>query len=224
MTTITLERFKVMKLSQGQAKYTGVDTDGDGRRDEWRSNWRTVYVQRAPGKPDNVSLVPLDGYVKLLTDEEVDAVKRVAAKHKWQLSVKRSDLVFERDAYPNLGGDIDCEPELLRALQLVAGDLSRKEGRKVTIWIRSGRRTMAEQWQLYNQLGPGIAAYPSLTAPHVRGVAADCGIDGVNIGAYKGGAAKPFMLNRGVCLRVAHENWHVERGPRSRWAPNHLPT
>lgn len=120
-----------------------------------------------------------------------------------------------RNPYPNLSGDLDCSKDLLKRLQLVGKDLGK------TIHIRSGKRTMGEQWSLYNTLGPDIAAYPSATAPHVRGIAADCGIDGINIGAYPG--ARQVMLKHGVNLRVRNENWHVEVGGRSTWAPNWLP-
>lgn len=120
-----------------------------------------------------------------------------------------------KNPYPYLYGDMDCSKDLLIRLNKVGADLGKK------IRIRSGRRTMAEQWELYNALGPKIAAYPSATAPHVRGIAADCGIDGINIGAYPG--ARQAMLKYDVCLRVANENWHVEVGGRDRWAKNWLP-
>lgn len=194
--TTVLERYKITKLSKGETPYHR-EPDGD-----YVSNRMPVYVQRVDGKPDNVSLKPAHGYVRLLNRDEVEAVERVAERREWTLDVRRADIVIER--YPNLDGDLDCNVDLLRALQKCAAELG------VTIFLRSGRRTLAEQWALYNQLGPAIAAYPSPTAPHVRGVAADCGINGRDIGEHPG--ARAAMRKHGLCLRVPGEDWHVELG------------
>lgn len=108
-------------------------------------------------------------------------------------------------------GDTDCERELLTALANVAQDL------RVTIYVRQGRRTIAEQQHLYDLYLAGkgnLAAKPNANAPHVRGIAADCAVgntrDGANIGDYKG--ARDAMKKRGLCLCVTGETWHVQRG------------
>jgi hypothetical protein len=108
-------------------------------------------------------------------------------------------------------GDTDCERELLTALANVAKDLG------VTIYVRQGRRTIAEQQHLYDLFLAGkgnLAAKPNAHAPHVRGIAADCAVgntrDGSNIGDHKG--ARDAMKKRGLCLCVGGETWHVQRG------------
>ena len=213
--TITLERYTVKRLPKGVGPYTGIDTDGDGKRDEWRTNYQQVYVRRS--KPHVVRLTPHHGFAKRITADELEAVKRIARKRGWDLKVKRDDITITRDRWPRLGGDLDCDPKLLDALQKTADTLD------ASIWVRSGKRTMAEQWALYNQLGPGIAAYPSANAPHVRGIAADCSIDGVNIGTWKSGRARAAMDRAGCCLPVGHESWHVQMKSTAAWAPNWRP-
>lgn len=108
-------------------------------------------------------------------------------------------------------GDTDCERELLTALANVAKDLG------VTIYVRQGRRTIAEQQALYDLYLAGkgnLAAKPNANAPHVRGIAADCGVgvdrNGTDIGNYPG--ARDAMKRRGLCLCVPGEAWHVQRG------------
>jgi uncharacterized protein YcbK (DUF882 family) len=65
--------------------------------------------------------------------------------------------------------------------------------------------------------GHPLTAYPDANAPHVRGIAADCGIDGVNIGEYPG--AIEAMKAAGVCLPVASESWHCSLGADFAWRP-----
>lgn len=126
-------------------------------------------------------------------------------------------------SYPHLVGDLDCNPDLLRRLDAVGRSLG------ATIRIRSGRRTMVEQQALWDQNmnpttgrpkpGHALTARPNANAPHVRGVAADCGIDGINIGAYPG--ARAAMREHGLCLNVSSENWHVQvEGPGVGWENN----
>lgn len=215
---IRLERYRVTKLNAGQAPY---------RRDaagEYHTNRIPVYVQRVAGKPRNVRVSPEHGYVRLLSREELEAAEKVAARRKWELDVRRADLVIPK--YSHLEGDLDCNADLLRRLDKVAAELG------VTIFVRSGYRSLDEQWALYrqNMAAPGVpkpgrplTAYPNASAPHVRGVAADCGIDGVNLGAWKDGRARSVLLKHGLCLPVASESWHVEVGARARWATNWLP-
>jgi hypothetical protein len=111
-------------------------------------------------------------------------------------------------------GDTDCERPLLTALANVGKDLG------VTIYVRQGRRTIAEQQQLYELYLAGkgnLAAKPNKNAPHVRGIAADCAVgtdrNGPNIGDFRG--ARDAMKKRGLCLCVGGETWHVQRG--SNW-------
>lgn len=67
---------------------------------------------------------------------------------------------------------------LLRALNRVG------QRRRRVVRIISGKRTLAQQQALYDKYqrylngGPyaNLAAYPNANAPHIRGVAADCGV------------------------------------------------
>lgn len=107
----------------------------------------------------------------------------------------------------NPGAKLPTQKALVKRLQAVAKDLG------VNITIISGKRTIADQWRLWNlyQSGRGNkAAYPNANAPHVRGVAADCAINGVNIGNYPG--AREAMRKHGLCLNVSGEPWHVQVG------------
>lgn len=183
---------------------------------EWVTNSRVMYVERLPKgsakKSPSVSLLPRHGFAKLLTDDEVAAVRAWARKRGWVVRVTRKTFVIER--FPNLDGDLDCNSDLLRRLQRVAERLSKREGRKVVVFVRSGTRTLAEQQVLWDRYGPPRAARPNPNAPHVRGIAADCGIDGRDIGDYPG--AREAMRAEGLCLRVPGEDWHVEVG--NTWA------
>lgn len=210
----TLKRTKALYLAKGKPANRRI-TLPDGSKG-WVTNARPVYVQRGDGLPSNISTKGGKHYTTSMTDAELERARKTAERLDWTLIERRADIVIKPvDRWAHLDGDLDCDPALLDKLELVGRDLG------VIILVRSGRRTMEEQWALYNELGPTIAAYPNPNAPHVRGIAADCGINGVNIGAYAG--AVPVMLKHGVCLRVVNENWHVEIGGRSRWAANWLP-
>lgn len=207
-----LVRYRVTKLNDGQAPY---HRNRDG---EWVTNRAPVFVQRVEGKPRNVLLTQRHGYAALLTGEEVEAVEKVAERRGWDLDVRRADIIVPR--YRHLDGDLDCNRDLLDRLEKVGAELG------VTIFVRSGLRTLDEQWALYrqNMVRPGVpkpgrplTAYPDPNAPHVRGVAADCGIDGMNIGQWKRGKALPVMLKHGVALTEPTESWHVQRGTRHAW-------
>lgn len=144
-----------------------------------------------------------------LTDAEVRVAERWADArfprgHK--MVVKQIPL------YPHLVGDLDCNRELLERLERVGKRLER------VVEVRSGRRTMDEQRALYEQNmdprtglpkpGRPLTAKPNAQAPHTRGVAADCGIRGINIGNYPG--ARKALKAEGLCLNVASESWHVQ--------------
>jgi hypothetical protein len=193
--TITLKRFIVTARPRTLSPYRRVDG-------EWVTNNKRVRVRRVKGLSMAVALRYLHGYASLLTAAELEFVKTIARKRGWILTIRTRTLTIPRWAW--LDGDLDCSQDLLDRLNRVGKDLQR------TVFVRSGRRTLAEQWELYRRLGPGIAAYPSATAPHVRGVAADCGIDGRDIGEVPG--ARNAMRRHGVCLPVPREDWHVEVG------------
>lgn len=172
----------------------------------WVKNARPVYVDRVGGS-GRIALSPVHGYTSLLTEAEAVRIRKTLKKLRWVITSDKKQ-VLTIDKYPHLDGDVDADSDLLRRLEAVGKELGKK------IFIRSGRRTIGEQWDLYNQLGPGIAAYPSPSAPHVRGIAADVGIDGRDIGDYPG--ARRVMRKHGLCLPVPGEDWHVQVG--SNWA------
>jgi hypothetical protein len=162
-----------------------------------RGRWHLVRKRAGDGR---LVFTPEDGARVLLSLHEANE----AGGRMKRLGFEYRVVPVEVEPYPNLAGDLDCDPDLLRRLNRVGAKL------KVTVYVRSGRRTLEEQRFLYDTLGPSIAAYPSPSAPHIRGVAADCGINGVNIGRWPG--ARDAMKGEGLCLRVPGEDWHVEIG------------
>lgn len=143
-----------------------------------------------------------------LSAEDIKAAHKHFTEKYGADGYKLTKTLIER--HPHLEGDLDCNVDLLDALEGVGRRLSAKEGRKVVVTVRSGKRTLEEQTVLWNRYGPPRAARPNPNAPHVRGIAADCGINGRDIGDYPG--ARAAMKAEGLCLRVPNEDWHVERG------------
>lgn len=177
---------------------------------EWVSNDSTVYVRRVSGLPMALSLKPRHGYTSLLTKGELEFANKIARRKGWIVNDRQANIEVEE--YPYLDGDLDCNPDLLARLNRVGKRLKR------TIFIRSGLRTIREQTSLYQtnmdpatgQPKPGrpLTARPNPNAPHVRGIAADCGIDGKDIGDFPG--AIDALRAEGLGLPVASEDWHVE--------------
>jgi hypothetical protein len=196
-----LPRWRVNARPKPLSRYRRVDG-------QLVTNEKRVRVRRVDGEPMALAVVERHGYASLLTEAELEFVRTIAEQRRWTLHETYSPLLIPK--YPHLDGDLDCNADLLARLNRVAMRLSRSEGRKVVIFVRSGRRTMDEQWALYRKYGSPRAAYPNANAPHIRGVAADCGINGLDIGDYPG--ARAAMRAEGLSLRVAGEDWHVEIG------------
>ncbi len=222
----TLKRTKVLYLPSGEPANHRVTLE-DGKTG-WATNAKPLFVQRGPGLPSNISTKAGAHFTASFTDAELERAHATAKKFDWQLVERSANIVITPpDRWAHLDGDLDCDKDLLDALELVARDLDE------TILVRSGRRTMDEQWSLFNanmhyvggmwvpKPGHALTAYPNANAPHVRGVAADCGINGINIGAFPG--ARTSMLKHDVALNVVSENWHCQLGGRAFWAPNWLP-
>jgi hypothetical protein len=99
-------------------------------------------------------------------------------------------------------GDTDFVPQMMQALS----SMSRSTGRP--IYVTSGRRTLAEQAAAvaehgqYSASNPTGAAAPSMSAPHVRGIAADISPDRNTFG----NVASRF----GLVFPLSSEPWHVE--------------
>lgn len=176
------------------------------------SSGARVRVRRVPGKPMAMLFRAAHGYASLLTSAEVAFARKRAKARGWKLTVTRNDLTVDR--LPWVDGDTDCNADLLRALNRVGKRLGK------VVFIRSGRRTMDEQRALYAQNmdpntgrpkpGRPLTAVPNASAPHTRGIAADCGIDGRDIGDYPGAVAA--LKAEGVGLPVPSEDWHCSLG------------
>lgn len=111
---------------------------------------------------------------------------------------------------------------LCKALNRLGEDLYTKHGKRLV--VVSGRRTMAQQWHLYNlwRAGRGnLAAYPNPNAPHIRGggSAADCGVEDRQGGGYVSvldyGPAVRLVAKHGLFRQVPSESWHLAL--RSQW-------
>jgi hypothetical protein len=105
-----------------------------------------------------------------------------------------------------LRGDLDFDRELMVRLAKTARDT------KAVMHVNYGKRTYAEQAALYRKYGPGRAARPG-TSRHETGLAADVVFHAArwrNIGASD--SARAAMKRYGLCLPVAGEPWHVEKG------------
>jgi len=163
--------------------------------------WRRVYVNNR-GAPR----WKRKGNSGQMTGPEARRVKKWARRRGYRFRGVRIN------PYPHLYGDVDANASLLRKLERVGKRL------EVSIRIRSGRRTIAEQAVLYELYKKGkgpLAAKPNSNAPHTKGEAADCGILGQNIGNYPG--AREAMKAEGLCLPVKGESWHVEEEEGNTW-------
>ncbi len=141
-----------------------------------------------------------------------EAAKRWAGRH-----LAKNARAYPRGNYPFLelssGTKWPSDRRLLRKLNRVGAHLNR------TIRVVSGRRTMDQQRELWDRYqrylngGPyaNQAAYPNANAPHIRGVAADCGVIGRN-GGYEslGDNRKARRKAEALGLRalVPNEPWH----------------
>ena len=102
-------------------------------------------------------------------------------------------------------GDVDCDRELLVALARLG------KAHKVRIFVRSGRRSRAEQvvlYRRYQQYGHPLAAKPG-TSRHETGHAADCQVNGRNLGDH---FSRAELRKHGIVLPVPGESWHAELG------------
>lgn len=101
--------------------------------------------------------------------------------------------------------------------KLLAKMNSAARAAKRRVRIISGYRTLAQQRYLYNLYKAGrgnLAAYPNANAPHIRGVAADCGTvtkGGSYSSAFHDSKFKYECQRRGVHAWVPGEAWHLQR-------------
>ncbi len=143
-------------------------------------------------------------------------VGEVKAATKW---AKRRRAKTTRVLTPGQYSHLRLDPstrwpldkKLLRRLNRIG------QQRKRIIWIKSGHRTMDEQWAFwrhYQTYGWPKAAYPNANAPHVRGVAADVGILDRR-GQYRSlgldAQARKIAERLGLRAWVGGEPWHWQR-------------
>lgn len=200
---ITLTRFRATVRSRLLSPFKRVNG-------EWVTQAKNIYVRRVDGKPMALSMKPLHGYTSLLKADELAFVKKVARRKGWVVKERQANVKVEK--YPYLDGDLDCNANLLAALNRVGKRLGK------IVFIRSGRRTLEEQTALYRmnmnpatgrpKPGRPLTARPNANAPHTRGIAADCGIDGRDLGDYPG--ALDACVAEGVGFPVPGEDWHAE--------------
>lgn len=200
-------------------------TGGHGRR--WRlvvttrlGSIRTVYRTRT-----GYSLRARKHYSPWMTAGEIEAAKEWARRRH-----VRTTRVIDHDGWTHLrlapGALWPTDRDLLRRLNTIAVRMNR------IILIRSGLRHLGRpgdypshpntQWYFWEAMNAGAgntAAYPSANAPHVRGVAADCGVVDrrgryASIGDNR--RARRLMHRLGLCLPVGPssinphgETWHV---------------
>lgn len=151
-----------------------------------------------------------------MTARAADAAKRWAGRR-----LAKDVKAYPPGRYPFLelasGTMWPSDKRLLRRLNQVGAHMHR------TIRIISGRRTLAQQralWERYQRYlngGPyaNLAAYPNERAPHIRGVAADCGVIG-RTGSYTSlglnSKARRKAERLGLRALVPGEPWHWQHG------------
>ncbi len=150
-----------------------------------------------------------------MTVAQADRAKRWASKR-----LARDVKAFPPGRHPFLelaeGAAWPTDKALLRKLNRIGQHLKRP------IRIVSGKRSLQQQqalWDKYQRYlngGPyaNQAAYPNANAPHIRGVAADCGVMGargyVSFMNYSG-KARRLAAKFGLSARVPGEAWHLQR-------------
>lgn len=155
-----------------------------------------------------------------MTRATARAAHRWATKHGHK--VRR---ILKAKAYEATHGDLrlaagqawPTDHRTVDRLRQVAGDIGRP------LLIVSGKRSLERQWELYRLYKAGrgnLAAYPSPTAPHIAGYAADVDIvhtdgslESIGLDAH----ARAALWRRGLVLQVPSEAWHVAPREISPW-------
>lgn len=151
-----------------------------------------------------------------MSGARADAAKRWAGNHK-----ATDARAYPGGRHPFLelapGASWPTDSKLLARLNRIGQKLHRP------IRIISGKRSLSDQqvlwdrWQRYLDGGPPAnrAAYPNANAPHIRGVAADCGVIDRH-GEYwsfmdYSRRARSLAAKAGISARVPGEAWHLQR-------------
>jgi hypothetical protein len=131
-----------------------------------RKRYRAAKGQRARRK-----------YRRAIARNRPVVMRDNAAVRKYEAALRAYRKLIRRP-YPNLSGDLDAKPEVLRRLQ----NLAEKIGRN--IYVTSGLRTQLEQKRLYDNRGSNpfpVAFCCPCSSQHCLGNAADAIIGGVPI-------------------------------------------
>lgn len=197
-----------------------------GRR--WRivATTRTGSVRGIYRTHNGYSMRARKHYSPWMTSGEVEAARKWARRRH-----VRSTRVIDQRQHTHLrlaeGTLWPTDDQLLRRLNAIGARMHR------IILIKSGRRLLGKpgdyptrpgtQWFYWEAMKAGAgntAAYPDGNAPHVRGVAADCGVIDrrgryTSIGDNR--RARRLMHRLGLCLPVGPssinprgEAWHVQ--------------
>lgn len=150
-----------------------------------------------------------------MSASQADAAKKWASRR-----LAKNIRAYPAGQYPFLelasGAAWPTDRRLLRALNQVG--MSRRR----VIRVISGKRSLAQQkalWDRYQRYlngGPyaNLAAYPNANAPHIRGVAADCGVINRTGGYQSLGLdrkARKAAESLGLRALVPGEPWHWAR-------------
>lgn len=158
---------------------------------------------RIPGySPFDDRTIAVRGGERVLTPETHFPIADLAMRATFgvgldQMLAATGGLMFAKGG--RVTGDTDYSPAMGKALNAMSAATNR------AIYVQDGGRTLAEQGVLFNAYLAGtgnLAAPPSPTAPHVRGVAAD-----ITPGREAfGNVAGRF----GLGFTVPSESWHIQ--------------
>lgn len=188
-----------------------------------RRRFRVVVTTRVAGNVRQVYLIPGKGFSysrrggrAFMTAGEVEQAKKWARKRR-----TRTFRVLRPGEWSHLRLAAGVKWPTDRALLVKLNAVAR--ARRRIVELKSGLRSLADQWRLWRafQNGTGnTAAYPNANAPHVRGVAADCGVinpDGSYTSIGNDRRARRLLKKHGLCLPVGPssvnprgEAWHVQ--------------
>lgn len=172
---------------------------------------RRVLVRRKPDGKYTLSRKG-KGRATLTKAEAREAVKFAKRKGSGVRVCKKGSAAWR---YPFLG--LASGVAWPKDKRLLAKMNAAAKAAGVHVRIVSGYRTLAQQRHLYDlyRAGKGnLAAYPNPRAPHIRGVAADCGVidkKGGYMSAFHHGRFKREAEKRDIRAWVPGEAWHLQR-------------
>lgn len=146
----------------------------------------------------------------LMTRAEIEDARVWAKKHK-----AKTFRVLKKGDWSHLRLDPSTKWPTDKKLLVRLNAVGQRLGR--IVYIKSGHRTYSEQAYLYRLWKSGrgnLAAYPNKNAPHIRGVAADCGVidrKGNYASLGLNSDARRTAESLGLRAWVPGEPWHWQR-------------